>query len=119
MRGGRSDGPVPGVRTGRSGVPAVLLQLRPRCLFVFCRSPRPGGEWGVERLRLTGSTLRTRNADFKAGLLARMEEKLWPLFETGKLKPLVARTYPFDQVDEAFDELARDRIVGKIVLVND
>ena len=72
-----------------------------------------------KRLRLTGSTLRTRNADFKAGLLARMEEKLWPLFETGKLKPLVARTYPFDQVDEAFDELARDRIVGKIVLVND
>ena len=72
-----------------------------------------------KRLRLTGSTLRTRNADFKAGLLARMEEKLWPLFESGKLKPLVARTYPFDQVDEAFDELARDRIVGKIVLVND
>lgn len=72
-----------------------------------------------KRLRLTGSTLRTRNADFKAGLLARMEEKLWPLFETGKLKPLVARTYPFDQVDEAFDELALDRIVGKIVLVND
>ena len=72
-----------------------------------------------KRLRLTGSTLRTRNADFKAGLLARMEEKLWPLFETGKLKPLVARTYPFDQFDEAFDELALDRIVGKIVLVND
>ncbi|MEZ2745339.1 NAD(P)H-quinone oxidoreductase [Halopseudomonas bauzanensis] len=72
----------------------------------------------VKRLQLTGSTLRTRSADFKAGLLARMEEKLWPLFETGQLKPLVARTYTFDQVEEAFAELARDQIVGKIVLVN-
>lgn len=73
----------------------------------------------VKRLQLTGSTLRTRSADFKAGLLQRMEERLWPLFETGQLKPLVAKTYSFDEVDEAFDELARDRIVGKIVLVNE
>ena len=72
----------------------------------------------VKRLQLTGSTLRTRTADFKAGLLARMEERLWPLFESGQLKPLVARTYPFDQAEEAFAELARDQIVGKIVLVN-
>lgn len=72
----------------------------------------------VKRLQLTGSTLRTRSADFKAGLLARMEEKLWPLFESGQLKPLVARTYTFDQAEEAFAELARDQVVGKIVLVN-
>lgn len=72
----------------------------------------------VKRLQLTGSTLRTRSADFKAGLLARMEEKLWPLFESGQLKALVARTYTFDQAEEAFAELARDQVVGKIVLVN-
>jgi putative PIG3 family NAD(P)H quinone oxidoreductase len=77
------------------------------------------GKLLVKRLQLIGSTLRTRNADFKAGLLARMEEKLWPLFESGQLKPLVARTYSFDQAEEAFAELARDQIVGKIVLVND
>lgn len=73
----------------------------------------------VKRLQLTGSTLRTRSADFKAGLLARMEERLWPLFENGQLKPLVARTYSFDEAEEAFAELAKDQIVGKIVLVND
>ena len=72
----------------------------------------------AKRLQLTGSTLRTRSADFKAGLLARMEERLWPLFETGQLKPLVAKTYSFDQAEEAFAELAKDQIVGKIVLVN-
>lgn len=73
----------------------------------------------IKRLQLTGSTLRTRTADFKAGLLARMEERLWPLFESGKLKPLVAKTYSFDQAEDAFAELARDQIVGKIVLVNE
>jgi len=73
----------------------------------------------VKRLQLTGSTLRTRSADVKAGLLARMEEKLWPLFESGKLKPLVARTYSFEQAEAAFAELAKDKIVGKIVLVNE
>lgn len=73
----------------------------------------------VKRLQITGSTLRTRDADFKAGLLARMEQRLWPLFATGELKPLVARTYGFDQAEEAFAELAKDQVVGKIVLVHD
>lgn len=73
----------------------------------------------VKRLQLTGSTLRTRDADFKAGLLSRMEERLWPLFAAGQLQPLVAKTYPFNQAEEAFAELAKDQIVGKIVLVAD
>ena len=73
----------------------------------------------VKRLQITGSTLRTRSDDFKAGLLARMEERLWPLFESGELKPLVAKTYRFDEVDDAFAELAKDQIVGKIVLLNE
>lgn len=71
----------------------------------------------VKRIQLIGSTLRTRDADFKAGLLARMEQRLWPLFASGELKPLVAKTFGFDQVEEAFAELAADQIVGKVVLV--
>ena len=73
----------------------------------------------VKRIQLTGSTLRTRSAEFKADLLARMEAKLWPHFVSGALKPLVAKTYGFDQAEEAFAELARDQIVGKIVLLRD
>lgn len=72
-----------------------------------------------KRLQLTGSTLRTRSADFKAGLLSRMEERLWPLFASGQLQPLVAKTYSFDQAEEAMAELSRDQVVGKIVLVDD
>lgn len=71
----------------------------------------------AKRVQLTGSTLRTRDADFKAALLARMEQKLWPLFADGSLKPLVAGTYPFRQAEDAFAELAADQVVGKLVLL--
>lgn len=73
----------------------------------------------MKRITLIGSTLRTRDADFKAGLLARMEERLWPLFAEGKLKPMVAKTFGFDQAEEAFAELAADQIVGKVILVRE
>jgi putative PIG3 family NAD(P)H quinone oxidoreductase len=71
----------------------------------------------VKRIQVIGSTLRTRGADFKADLLARMEERLWPLFEAGTLRPLVAATFPFDRAEEAFAELASDKVIGKLVLV--
>lgn len=72
----------------------------------------------AKRIRLTGSTLRSRDADFKAGLLARMEERLWPLFASGELKPLVATTFGFADAEAAFAELASDKVIGKVVLVN-
>lgn len=71
----------------------------------------------VKRISLIGSTLRTRDAEFKAGLLARMEQRLWPLFASGQLRPLVARRFSFDQAEQAFAELAADQLVGKVVLV--
>lgn len=73
----------------------------------------------MKRITLMGSTLRTRDADYKAGLLARMEERIWPLFAQGKLKPIVAKTFNLDQAEEAFAELAADKIVGKVILVRE
>lgn len=73
----------------------------------------------MKRITLVGSTLRTRDADFKADLLARMEEKLWPLFASGKLKPMVARTFDFADVEDAFAELAADQVVGKVILTRE
>lgn len=64
------------------------------------------GKMLVKRIQLTGSTLRTRSDDYKAELLGRMEERLWPLFAKGELKPMVAKTFNFEQADAAFAELA-------------
>lgn len=75
------------------------------------------GKLLVKRIQLIGSTLRTRSADYKAGLLARMEQRLWPLFESGELRPMVAKTFSFEQAEAAFAELAADQIVGKVILL--
>ncbi|QJD57635.1 NAD(P)H-quinone oxidoreductase [Pseudomonas sp. gcc21] len=72
----------------------------------------------AKRIKLIGSTLRSRDADFKAELLSRMEQRLWPLFAKGELKPLMARTFPFEDAESAFAELASDKVIGKIILVN-
>jgi putative PIG3 family NAD(P)H quinone oxidoreductase len=77
------------------------------------------GKMLVKRIQLTGSTLRTRTDNYKADLLARMEERLWPLFAKGELKPMVAKTFSFEQADAAFAELAEDKIVGKVILVKE
>ncbi|WP_150300440.1 NAD(P)H-quinone oxidoreductase [Pseudomonas profundi] len=73
----------------------------------------------AKRIKLIGSTLRSRDADFKAGLLSRMEQRLWPLFATGELKPLVAKTFSFEEAEAAFAELASDKVIGKVILVNE
>ncbi|MEH6386447.1 MAG: NAD(P)H-quinone oxidoreductase [Pseudomonas profundi] len=73
----------------------------------------------AKRIKLIGSTLRSRDADFKAGLLNRMEQRLWPLFAKGELKPLVAKTFSFEEAEAAFAELASDKVIGKVILVNE
>ncbi len=48
-----------------------------------------------QRIQLTGSVLRTRDADFKAELLADLERQVWPLFGRGELKPQLERTFRY------------------------
>jgi len=73
----------------------------------------------AKRISLLGSTLRTRDADFKATLLADMEQRLIPLFANGELKPMVAKTFSFADAEAAFEELARDQVVGKVILLRE
>src|SRR5690606_20899316 len=41
------------------------------------------------RLTVTGSTLRPRPVAFKADIARSLKERVWPLFESGKIKPIV------------------------------
>jgi hypothetical protein len=38
----------------------------------------------ARRLTITGSTLRSRDADFKSALAAAVQRQVWPLIEAGK-----------------------------------
>lgn len=68
------------------------------------------------RLHISGSTLRPRPVAFKAAIARSLRERVWPLFEQGKLKPVIYRTFPLAQAAEAHALMESSTHVGKIVL---
>lgn len=69
-----------------------------------------------KRIQFIGSTLRTRNDDFKAALVQSLREKVWPLFEQGKLQPQAEEVYAFKDAAAGFERLASNQVNGKLVL---
>nr|WP_276583389.1 NAD(P)H-quinone oxidoreductase [Pseudomonas sp. RIT-PI-S] len=72
-----------------------------------------------KRIQLIGSTLRSRDDAFKAELLREVGQQVLPLFAEGRLNPQVAMTFPIQDAEEAFAELASNKVTGKVVLVID
>lgn len=74
--------------------------------------------WQVmaRRLTLTGSTLRARDAGFKAGVAADLMEKVWPHVEAGRLKPVIDSAFPLADASDAHRRMEEGGHVGKIVL---
>ncbi|WP_341520821.1 NAD(P)H-quinone oxidoreductase [Pseudomonas sp. G.S.17] len=72
-----------------------------------------------KRIQLLGSTLRSRDDQFKADLLLDLAHNVWPLFTEGRLKPQLARSFPINDAEAAFAELATNQVSGKVVLVID
>ena len=68
------------------------------------------------RLHLTGSTLRPRSAEFKAGIARALREKVWPLIEAGKIKPVIHATFPLADAAKAHALMESGTHIGKIVL---
>lgn len=69
-----------------------------------------------QRLTLTGSTLRARSDDFKGMLASEINEKVWPLYERGLLKPSIFQVFPFAKANEALKLMYSSEHMGKIVL---
>lgn len=68
------------------------------------------------RLTITGSTLRPRSNEYKARVAAALREHVWPLLESGRIKPAVFKTFPAAQAGEAHALMESSRHIGKIVL---
>ncbi|WP_127652603.1 zinc-binding dehydrogenase [Pseudomonas koreensis] len=73
----------------------------------------------AKRVQLLGSTLRSRDDQFKADLLSDLGQQVWPLFAEGRLRPQMAKTFPVKDAEAAFAELASNTVSGKLVLVID
>jgi NADPH2:quinone reductase len=70
----------------------------------------------MNRLTLTGSTLRPQSVENKGRMARGLEDKVWPLLETGKVKPIIYKTFPLKDAAGAHAELERADHVGKIML---
>jgi putative PIG3 family NAD(P)H quinone oxidoreductase len=70
----------------------------------------------VKRLTLTGSTLRPRTREVKAGFAQALESKVWPLLAAGKVKVVMDSTFPLAKAADAHRRLESSEHVGKIVL---
>lgn len=68
------------------------------------------------RLTITGSTLRPRSVEFKTQIAQALREKVWPLIEAGRIRPVVYRTFALEQAAAAHALMESGAHVGKIVL---
>lgn len=74
------------------------------------------GKLMVKRLTHTGSTLRPRPVEFKAGIAAELEQKVWPLLAEGRIAPVMDMIFPLKEAWRAHERMQEGEHIGKIVL---
>ena len=68
------------------------------------------------RLTVTGSTLRARPVAFKAALARQLYEKVWPLLESGKARPVIHQIFAAREAAKAHTLMESSEHIGKIML---
>ena len=69
------------------------------------------------RLTITGSLLRPRSVEEKGRIAQALRREVWPLLESGRVKPLVAATFPLAEAAAAHRLMESSTHIGKIVLL--
>jgi NADPH2:quinone reductase len=119
---------------GRSGVDVILDMVGgdyfPKHIELLARDGRlihiafgRGAEVKLDlrkvmskRLVITGSTLRPRSVEEKTRLRDGVEQHLWPLFVSGKMRPVIDSVYPMEQAAEAHRRMESSQHIGKILI---
>ncbi len=70
----------------------------------------------ARRVRLIGTTLRSRTPEEKAGILQSLVSSFWPMLESGEIRPVIRRSFPIQEAEEAQALMAAGGLAGKIVL---
>jgi NADPH2:quinone reductase len=70
----------------------------------------------LKRLTHTGSTLRGRPVPEKAAIARALETNVWPLLASGRVKPVIFRTFPLAEAAAAHALMESSAHIGKIVL---
>jgi NADPH:quinone reductase len=85
----------------------------------FTGGPKATANFGNlmrKRLIHTGSTLRPRTVAEKAAIARGIEERVWPLVASGKIRPVIDSTFPLAKASEAHARMESGQHIGKIVL---
>lgn len=120
--------------TGKRGVNVILdmvagdyLAREVRCLSEDGRIVIIAVQGGVnsevnaglvlrKRLTITGSTLRIRPVAFKGAIAAALRAKVWPLLESGVVRPVIHSVLPAAQAAAAHALMEAGQHIGKVVL---
>lgn len=70
----------------------------------------------VKRLKVVGSTLRSRTDTFKAELVAELAAEVWPRFADSSLRPIVDATFRLADAEAAHAHVAGNTTFGAVVL---
>jgi len=70
----------------------------------------------LKRLTHTGSMLRARSIEFKAQIASELQEKVWPLIESGKVKPIMDSSFALKDANKAHERMESSDHIGKIIL---
>jgi putative PIG3 family NAD(P)H quinone oxidoreductase len=70
----------------------------------------------LKRLIFTGSTLRPRTIAQKGAIADELFDKVWPLFEAGKVRPVIHKTFPLAMAADAHRLMESGAHIGKIIL---
>lgn len=70
----------------------------------------------MKRQTITGSTLRARPGVQKTAIAISLKEKVWPLLEAKKVKPVIFKTFALPEVVDAHRLMESSAHIGKIML---
>lgn len=70
----------------------------------------------AKRLKIMGSTLRSRSLDYKIALTQDFVKKTLHFFENGTLEPVIDSEYDWKEAEQAHQRMADNKNTGKIVL---
>ena len=69
-----------------------------------------------KRLRVQGTSLRSRSLEEKIALTGQFKRHVLPLVADGRIRPVVDRTFPLEKVSEAHEYMESNANFGKIIL---
>ena len=98
----------------------LLAQEGRLCFVALMQGTKMEADFGLiqrKHLTVTGSTLRSRSIEEKAGIIAALKEKVWPLWTAAQLRPFTYRKFPLVEAAEAHRLMESSRHIGKILLV--